>query len=53
MATVIIAPHCEQCGSTRLEDTDTVHDPDLQGYSACCNEPVVTGEHCLTDCTHD
>jgi hypothetical protein len=28
---------CSDCGSTDPEDVDT-----LDGYSACCNEPVET-----------
>lgn len=32
-------PHCENCGSTDYED---LHCGD-QGYSACCNEIVVSG----------
>jgi len=34
--------HCEQCGSTDLEDLTTGD----QGYSACCNELVVLPGHC-------
>lgn len=37
--------HCEGCGSTDAEDLYTGD----QGYTACCNEPVVIG--CRT-CTH-
>ena len=35
----VTGTHCEQCGSTDYEDT---HLGD-QGYSACCNELVVSG----------
>lgn len=31
---------CSHCGSTDPENVNTGSDPDLQGYSACCNEPV-------------
>jgi hypothetical protein len=40
-------PHCQQCGSTDRED---LYHGD-QGYTACCNERVVT--HCNPrDCGH-
>lgn len=32
-----LGDHCESCGSTDLEDLTTGD----QGYTACCNEPVV------------
>jgi hypothetical protein len=36
--TRITEPHCEMCGSTDYENTMYGD----QGYSACCNEPVVS-----------
>ncbi len=44
--TPISQPHCQQCGSTDYEDVNTHDDPDLQGYSACCNEIVIWGGAC-------
>lgn len=35
--------HCSSCGSIDLENLDTIDDPDLQGYTLCCNEPVARG----------
>lgn len=32
---------CSLCGSTDPENVNTMHNPELQGYSACCNEPVI------------
>lgn len=37
----IMGTHCEQCGSTDAEDVDTHTDEDLQGATACCNQPSV------------
>jgi hypothetical protein len=39
--------HCQSCGSTNYED---LHGGD-QGYTACCNERVVS-ECDLVDCGH-
>ena len=33
----LVEAHCERCGSTDSEDLYTGD----QGYSACCNEPVI------------
>lgn len=38
--------HCESCGSTDPEDINPFAN---DGYSACCNELVVSGPH---DCLH-
>lgn len=35
--------HCSTCMSERPEDLNTGADPDLQGYSACCNDRVCDG----------
>jgi hypothetical protein len=35
--------HCTNCMSERFADLDTSDDPDLQGYSACCNDRVCDG----------
>jgi len=41
--------HCEACASTDREDLETGD----QGYTACCNEPVVWGGGCESGrCTH-
>lgn len=33
--------HCQQCGSTELEDVGYEVLRETEGYSACCNELVV------------
>jgi len=49
---IIDENHCKSCGSTEPEDIDTGTDPEFQGYSRCCNEPVVW--NCSQDvCTHE
>lgn len=40
--------HCESCGS---EDYEDIMFGD-QGYSACCNEPVVHPKQCHLGCYH-
>jgi hypothetical protein len=43
--------HCQACGSQDWDDIMTGSDPDLQGYSRCCNERVVVGR--LGECHAD
>jgi hypothetical protein len=42
--------HCSGCGSADPDDVDTYADPEFQGYSRCCNEPVGS-DHAR--CTHE
>lgn len=44
--TLVTVRHCQQCGNHDYESTMTGD----QGYSACCNEPVVSG--CDESCGH-
>jgi len=37
--------HCENCGSTDPEDVDPFN-PELQGYTGCCNELMATSTDC-------
>lgn len=46
---ILNVPHCQQCGSTNLYDLDTGDDPELQGYTRCCNERSV-GRCTAYDC---
>lgn len=40
----VSGPHCETCGTTDYED---LFGPDTDdGYTACCNEPVVYQGEC-------
>jgi len=50
--TTIRGEHCQQCGATDLESLNGD-----QGYTACCNERVVTPDYFTgrcdrTDCHH-
>ena len=47
---IIKAWHCEACGRTDPEAIE--YTEENQGYSSCCNEPVVDEQDCVT-CMHD
>lgn len=41
MAKEITGAHCQQCGNTDPEEVDPFNS-ELDGYSGCCNERIVT-----------
>lgn len=45
-STSLTVDHCSLCGSTSWENLNTGD----QGYTACCNEPVIS--KCDENCDH-